>query len=401
MVLENDGDVAVLRERESGKPRPRALGRAHRVTAPVVRMASVMVNGRLPPEVIQRTMRLNAGAFRACYADALQRRPGLSGRAVIKYVIDRSGAVSFAADGGSEVDDAPMLRCMIEAAYKLTFPQPEGGVVTVVWPFALSPEAPAPEPLHLGMSLKAARSTPFSDAPPDDPAPPSPWSYDYALMRMDPRSAPRSPLGFIARGGSRALGSLAELFPDRPELLRAAGVRMHDSAGIAMLRRAVAARPDQPTSHHLLGVALLESGDLDGARAAFAAGMRDYEERYSGAKELLRADAELLDDHRPRTRVTLAWETDTSTVALRVLDEKGEVTGGTVLANARDGFGPVALDAGPNPATIKVRLDRRGLGGDVIGVVHVIKRGDDGSLTVNAQPFEIMNEGASLDLGAP
>jgi hypothetical protein len=402
MVLENDGDVAVLREHESGKPRsPVRPGRAHRVKAPVLRMASVTVNGRLPPEVIQRTMRLNAGAFRACYADALQRRPGLSGRAVLKYVIDRSGAVSFAVDGGSDVDDAALLRCMIEAASKLTFPPPEGGMVTVIWPFSLSPEAPSPEPLHFGLASKPWRPTLLAGDPPDDPAPPSPWSYEYALMRLDPGSAPRSPLGFVARGSSRALGSLAELYPDRPELLRAAGVRMHDSLGISLLRRAVEARSDQPTSHHLLGLALLEQGDVAGARAAFAAGARDYEERYAGARELLRADAEMLDDRTPRTRVTLAWETDTSTVALRVLDATGEVTGGTVLANARDGYGPVALDPGPNPTTIKVRLDRRGLGGDVLGVVHVIKRGDDGSLTVNTRPFEIMTEGAELDLGAP
>mgnify|MGYP006314362019 FL=1 len=59
------------------------------------------MNGRLPPEVIQRIVRQNFGRFRLCYENGLRNNPTLSGRVSVKFVIDRSGAVSTAQDGGS------------------------------------------------------------------------------------------------------------------------------------------------------------------------------------------------------------------------------------------------------------------------------------------------------------
>ena len=41
---------------------------------------STTVNGRIPPEVIQRVVRLNNGRFRGCYEAALRTNPGLAGR---------------------------------------------------------------------------------------------------------------------------------------------------------------------------------------------------------------------------------------------------------------------------------------------------------------------------------
>ena len=115
------------------------LGGAHQVRTPTLRQGQTQVNGRLPPEVIQRIVRQNFGRFRLCYEDGLRKNPTLQGRVAIKFVIDRSGAVSTAQDGGSDLPDAAVVSCVTRGFTNLSFPQPEGGIVTVVYPIIFNP----------------------------------------------------------------------------------------------------------------------------------------------------------------------------------------------------------------------------------------------------------------------
>ncbi|MBS2013592.1 MAG: AgmX/PglI C-terminal domain-containing protein [Deltaproteobacteria bacterium] len=106
---------------------------------PSVRMAPVTVNGRLPPEVIQRILRASFGRFRLCYENGLRSNPDLAGRVTVKFVIDRKGDVASAADGGSTLPDQAVVGCIVRAIGGVSFPAPEGGVVTVVYPLDLAP----------------------------------------------------------------------------------------------------------------------------------------------------------------------------------------------------------------------------------------------------------------------
>jgi hypothetical protein len=99
------------------------------------------ITGRLPPEVIQRIVRQSFGRFRVCYEDALRGNPSLEGRVSVKFVIDRQGSVSMAADAGSDLADAGVVSCVVRGFSALSFPEPEGGIVTVVYPLVLSPGA--------------------------------------------------------------------------------------------------------------------------------------------------------------------------------------------------------------------------------------------------------------------
>lgn len=107
--------------------------------APIMRMGATQVEGRLPPEVIQRIVRQNAGRYRVCYQDGLRNNPSLAGRVAVRFVIDRSGAVSMVANGGSDLPDAQVVQCVVRAFYGLSFPAPENGVVMVTYPFMFSP----------------------------------------------------------------------------------------------------------------------------------------------------------------------------------------------------------------------------------------------------------------------
>jgi hypothetical protein len=115
------------------------LGGAHQTRSPSIRQGATQVNGRLPPEVIQRIVRQNFGRFRLCYENGLRTNPNLQGRVAVKFVIDRSGAVSTAQDGGSDLPDQGVVSCVVRGFGNLSFPQPEGGIVTVVYPIIFNP----------------------------------------------------------------------------------------------------------------------------------------------------------------------------------------------------------------------------------------------------------------------
>ncbi|HEY8074844.1 MAG TPA: AgmX/PglI C-terminal domain-containing protein [Labilithrix sp.] len=105
-----------------------------------MRAGAVQVNGRLPPEVVQRIVRQSFGRIRMCYQTGLRANPKLAGRVAVKFVIDREGNVSTVRDGGSTLPDQSVITCIVRAFGNLSFPQPEGGIVTVVYPIELSVE---------------------------------------------------------------------------------------------------------------------------------------------------------------------------------------------------------------------------------------------------------------------
>ncbi len=114
------------------------LGAAHVVRSPHLRCGGTSVTGRLPPEVIQRIVRQNFGRFRFCYEQGLQRQPDLLGRVTIKFVIARDGSVAEVADAGSDLPDGSVASCVLRAFTDLSFPEPEGGIVNVVYPIVFS-----------------------------------------------------------------------------------------------------------------------------------------------------------------------------------------------------------------------------------------------------------------------
>jgi hypothetical protein len=113
--------------------------RDHVPTAKMPREGNPTVNGRLPGEVIQRIVRQNFGRFRNCYESSLRTNPSLTGRVSVKFVIGRDGGVMMASDGGSDLPDQTVIACVTRGFQNLSFPSPEGGVVTVTYPLVFSP----------------------------------------------------------------------------------------------------------------------------------------------------------------------------------------------------------------------------------------------------------------------
>jgi hypothetical protein len=114
-------------------------GRGHQPKAAPIHEGRSEVNGHLPAEVIQRVVHQNFGRFRLCYETGMRDNPNLTGRVTVKFIIDRSGAVSTALDGGSDLPNQSVVQCVVRGFTNLSFPAPESGMVTVVYPLVFSP----------------------------------------------------------------------------------------------------------------------------------------------------------------------------------------------------------------------------------------------------------------------
>lgn len=97
--------------------------------------------GTFPQALIQRFVRRDARArIKACYRDMLVSAPDFSGRLTAKFVIQRDGTVDpsqTTVEGAAAHVD--LQRCAADAFNGLVFPEPEGGIVTVTYPFMLKP----------------------------------------------------------------------------------------------------------------------------------------------------------------------------------------------------------------------------------------------------------------------
>lgn len=109
--------------------------------APAVRVGSTSLSGRLPPEVIQKVVRDAYGRLRRCYEAGLARDANLEGKLVVRFVINREGKVGeVTVAQGTTMPDTAAIECMVKEYEALTFPPPDGGIVTVVYPIMFSPE---------------------------------------------------------------------------------------------------------------------------------------------------------------------------------------------------------------------------------------------------------------------
>jgi tetratricopeptide (TPR) repeat protein len=385
------------------------LAGTHRARPPRLRAGALEVSGALPPEVIQRIVRQNFGRFRLCYENALRDTPELAGRLTVRFVIQADGSVKpstlASRDWSPAGARASLEDCVVRSFVTLSFPQPERGSVTVLYPIAFEPSS-AP-----GRS-EASRAAP--DAPTRSPVlpPPTPPSrYEGIRSALAAgnaeraleealsyhHDAPSDVLAYVALGevaeaaqqpslAARAYGSIVDLWGDRAELRRFAAERLEHvgdagprALAVDVYAAAVADRADQPSGHRLLAYAKLGVGDREGAFDAIQRGIEAAQRSPRGEplRDLMRQDAALLAaalvkeqpsrrgelesrlaalgtllETSPSVRFVLHWETDANDVDLHVTDALGQTanygqrslrSGGSLLADVTTGFGPEAF----------------------------------------------------------
>lgn len=122
---------AQVAEQEVRKPRS---------TATLASEAAVKVEGSLDREAIRRVIRAHIGEIETCYNAGLERDKTLAGKVTLELQIGSDGRVSDAFISHSTLADIEVDKCIAEAATSWAFPRPQGGNVSVSYPFVLTAE---------------------------------------------------------------------------------------------------------------------------------------------------------------------------------------------------------------------------------------------------------------------
>lgn len=90
------------------------------------------VTGSLDKEVIRRVIRRHINEWKYCYQKELQANPNLGGRLALRFTIGPDGRVLASTLGESNVGNAEVESCMVQAVRRWQFPRPRGGGIVVV-----------------------------------------------------------------------------------------------------------------------------------------------------------------------------------------------------------------------------------------------------------------------------
>lgn len=100
----------------------------------------VRPRGRLDRNAIREVVRDHRDQLGFCFAWQLHQNPGLHGRITMDFTIGEDGRVTRAEVLDDQLGDETVLRCFRSVTTRMRFPPPEGGEVSVHYPFELSPE---------------------------------------------------------------------------------------------------------------------------------------------------------------------------------------------------------------------------------------------------------------------
>lgn len=134
-VIHGTGDVDVGGEGVSNRKRKvkgAAKPKERKVTVSPGRAA---VKGQLSKELIDREVRRHRAQLKFCYNKQLTRHPNLSGKVTLHWIIAMDGSVKGAKVRSSSLGNKDAESCMVRALQGWRFPKPQGGVVTVDYPF--------------------------------------------------------------------------------------------------------------------------------------------------------------------------------------------------------------------------------------------------------------------------
>lgn len=93
------------------------------------------VSGFLSREQIERVVRRHSRGIRYCYERELQDDPALEGRIVANWTIDLDGHVSRRSIENNSMGNRNVESCLLREVGRMRFPEPDGGMVVVSYPF--------------------------------------------------------------------------------------------------------------------------------------------------------------------------------------------------------------------------------------------------------------------------
>ena len=182
--------------------------------------------GSMDKEVIRKGIRQHLNEVRFCYEQELTKDPNLTGRVMIQFTIGRTGKVTQSKAVSTSLGSPAVESCIAKAVESWVFPEPDGGIVIVTYPFLFKTESPPPTSgppvLELLELQKKCQSCPLPKPPDRALAPFCPtWNQPYerivalptrVRLSLDPSGSVRS---------VEALSNAALLAPEVQQQLKA------------------------------------------------------------------------------------------------------------------------------------------------------------------------------------
>jgi len=91
---------------------------------------------RLSQTAVRKIVSTSYDELQNCYGEALTRNHSATGKVTFEFVIGQSGAVSEAWARDATLEDCPAIECMLTQFRALSFPEPVGRSVRVIYPIS-------------------------------------------------------------------------------------------------------------------------------------------------------------------------------------------------------------------------------------------------------------------------
>jgi TonB family protein len=108
-------------------------------TLKVKRPSEAFGTGVLDSAEIAKVVRRRKGAVKNCYERQLKRNPKLAGTVKIQFTIQQSGRIGQATVLQNTTGDSGLGTCIVSQIKRWRFRKPDGGSVTVAYPFVFAP----------------------------------------------------------------------------------------------------------------------------------------------------------------------------------------------------------------------------------------------------------------------
>jgi len=97
------------------------------------------VDGSLDSGKIASVVKSRIRSVQDCYEKELKKNPKLGGKITIRFTIGEDGKVSEARTESDSMGNPAVADCILSRLRHWRFPKPEGGNVTVSYPFVFAP----------------------------------------------------------------------------------------------------------------------------------------------------------------------------------------------------------------------------------------------------------------------
>lgn len=117
------------------------LGGKKETRVAAVKTEAPEVDGSLDGDAIAKVVRARLRSIQDCYEHELKRDSSLQGKIEIEFTIGGSGEVEDAHVSANKMGSAAVGDCIVARVRRWRFPQPDGGRVTVNYPFIFTPSS--------------------------------------------------------------------------------------------------------------------------------------------------------------------------------------------------------------------------------------------------------------------